>query len=121
MWRSRLEKDNTMPTDRRWIAWQRLKPEEAARRRKAAFTAIRKLFAEVVPVWASCQRGYCRRHCRCAGDIRACLARGWPLLSPDAREAAHIEVIKGGPRRLPPLTRSELELRRFPPSNFVHK
>jgi hypothetical protein len=109
-----------MPKDRRWVPWQRLKPEEAERRRKAAFTAIRKLFAEVVPVWASCQRGHCRRHRRCAGDIGACLARGWPLLSPDAQEAAHLEVIMGGPRRLPPQTRSELDLRGFPPSNFVH-
>ncbi len=109
-----------MPTDRRWIPWQKLRPQEAARRRKAAFTAIRKLFAEVVPLWASCGRGQCRRHRRCAGTIRSCLARGWPLLSPTEQKAAHIEVTKGGPRRVPALTRSEWELRGYPPSNFVH-
>jgi hypothetical protein len=64
-----------MPKDRRWIAWRRLRPEEEAQHRKAAFTAIRKLYAEVVPLWASCRRGACRRHRCCGGDIRACLER----------------------------------------------
>jgi hypothetical protein len=113
---------NIMPTktDRNWIPWQKLPTQEAARRRKAAFTAIRKLFAEVVPLWASCGRGQCRRHRHCAGKIRPCLARSWPLLSSAAQNAAHNEVMKGGPRRLPAKTRSEWELRGFPPSNFVH-
>ena len=106
--------------DRRWIAWQRLKPEEAATYRRAAFAAIRKLFAEVVPLWSSCGRGRCRRHHRCAGNIRPCLARSWPLMSKEAQEAAHLEVMRGGPRRLPPQTRMELNLRGYPPSNFVH-
>jgi hypothetical protein len=109
-----------MPTDRNWIPWQKLPRQEATRRRKAAFTAIRKLFAEVVPLWASCRRGQCRRHRRCAGNIRPCLERSWPLLSPAAQQAAHNEVMKGGPRRVPAKTRSEWELRGFPPSNFVH-
>ena len=109
-----------MPKDRRWIAWQRLRPEEVAQHRKAAFTAIRKLYAEVVPLWASCRRGACRRHRCCGGDIRACLVRGWPLLSAQAQEAARIAVVNGGPRHVPAHTRSEWNLRRFPPSNFVH-
>jgi len=106
--------------DRRWIAWQRLKPEEAARHRKSAYTAIRKLLAAVVPLWKSCRRGACRRHRRCAGNIHTCLARSWPLLSKDAQEAAHLEVMRGGPRRIPPQTRTEWMLRSSPPSNFVH-
>ncbi len=107
-------------TDRRWISWQRMKPEEAATLRKAAFTAIRKLFAEVVPLWPNCRRGACRRHRRCAGDIRPCLARSWPLLSAEAKEAAHVEVMRGGPRRLPAQSIVERNLRGYPPSNFVH-
>jgi hypothetical protein len=109
-----------MPAWQSTKSWRRLKPEEAARRRKAAFAAIRALFAEAVPLWASCGRGQCRRHRRCAGNIRPCLERSWPLLSKEAQEAAHLEVMKGGPRRVPPQTRSEWELRGFPPSNFVH-
>ena len=109
-----------MPKDRRWIAWRRLRPEEEAQHRKAAFTAIRKLYAEVVPLWASCRRGACRRHRCCGGDIRGCLVRCWPLLSAQAQEAAHIAVVNGGPRRVPAQSRFEWDLRRFPPSNFVH-
>jgi hypothetical protein len=104
---------------RDWISWDKLKPEEATRRRKAAFTAIRKLFAAVVPLWPGCRRASCRRHHRCHGDFRPCLKRNWPLLSSAAQKAAHIEVMRGGPRRLPPRTRSELELRGYPPSEFV--
>jgi hypothetical protein len=109
-----------MPKDRRWIAWRRLRPEEEAQHRKAAFTAIRKLYAEVVPMWASCRRGACRRHRCCGGDIRACLVRSWPLLSAQAQEAARIAVVNGGPQRMPAQSRFEWSLRRFPPSNFVH-
>jgi hypothetical protein len=110
-----------MPKDRRWIAWRRLRPEEEEEQhRNAAFTAIHKLYAEVVPLWASCRRGACRRHRCCGGDIRACLARSWPLLSAPAQEAAYIAVVNGGPRHVPAQSRFECDLRRFPPSNFVH-
>jgi len=41
-------------------------------------------------------------------------------LSKDAQEVVHREVMRGGPRRIPPQTRTEWDLRGFPPSNFVH-
>jgi hypothetical protein len=36
------------------------------------------------------------------------------------QQATHIDVIDGGPRRVPAQSRFESDLRRFPPSNFVH-
>jgi len=92
--------------------------EEA--RREAAFAAIRALYAEVLPLWRSCARGYCRRHKICAGEARACVKRTWPQLPQETRAAAFDSVKTGGPRRVPPRTGIELQLRRFPPSNFVH-
>jgi hypothetical protein len=88
--------------------------------RQAAFAAIRALYVESLPLWRVCGRGYCRRHHTCGGDGRACLARGWPLMPPRVQEDAMALVLNGGPRRLPPATRSECVLRRFPPSNFTH-
>ncbi len=89
-------------------------------RREAAFAAIRALYAEVLPLWRSCARGYCRRHKICAGEARACVMRSWPQLPEAVRTAAYDAVQAGGPRRVPPRTAIELRLRRFPPSNFVH-
>jgi hypothetical protein len=70
----------------------------------------------------SCQRGYCRRHHCCIAEAGpgACLGRHWPLLTRAEQEAAHFEVIDGGPQRVRPQTSAEWSLRRFPPSNFVH-
>jgi hypothetical protein len=42
------------------------------------------------------------------------------LLSAQAQEAARIAVVNGGPQRMPAQSRFEWDLRRFPPSNFVH-
>ena len=53
-------------------------------------------------------------------DRRVVGRRHWPLLTPAEQKAAHIDVIKGGPRRTRPQTHTEWSLRRFPPSNFVH-
>ena len=42
--------------------WHKRRTPEAQReQRAAAFAAIRKLYAEVLPVWRTCQRGFCRR------------------------------------------------------------
>jgi hypothetical protein len=86
--------------------------------REAAFAAIRALYRESLPLWRVCPRGICRRHKHCAGDAD-CLRRGWPLLPIPVQEAAAAQVRVGGPRRLPPASRLELHLRRYPPSNFV--
>ena len=101
---------------------KRLTPEQESVQRKAAFAAIRALFCQVTQPWQSCRRSYCRRHRCCIAEAGpgACLKRHWPLLTPAAQKAAHIDVIKGGPRRVRPQTHTEWDLRRFPPSNFVH-
>jgi hypothetical protein len=95
-----------------------LAKEEA--RREAAFAAIRALYAEVLPLWRSCARGYCRRHKICAGDGQACVKRAWPQLPQAVRAAAFDSVKVGGPGRVPPRTAVEFRLRSFPPGNFVH-
>ncbi len=108
---------------RRGLFNKRMTPEEEVAQREAAFAAIRRLYREVLPLWRSCERGYCRRHKSCCGDDNAgrkCLARAWPLLSPQAQNRAHWQVALGGPGRLPPATHMEWQLRRYPPSNFVH-
>jgi len=121
------KKDQIMPKRRkksreRPHTPKRLTPEQESAQRKAAFAAIRGLFCHVTQPWRSCQRGYCRRHHCCIGEAGpgACLGRHWPLMTQAEQEAAHIEVINGGPRRLRPQTSTEWSLRRFPPSNFVH-
>jgi len=78
------------------------------------------LYAEVLPLWRFCGRGFCRRHKQCAGkDVLACLRRGWPLMLPEVQTRAYREVIAGGPRRVPAASHVEWDLRRYPPSNFV--
>ncbi len=105
---------------RRGLHNKRLTPDEQVAQREAAFAAIRRLYAEALPLWRFCRRGYCRRHQQCSGEARHCLARGWPLMPAELQTQAFEEVIRGGPRRLPPATHTEWHLRRFPPTNFVH-
>jgi hypothetical protein len=125
--REQKERETTMPTKRtkssdRPHTPKRLTPEQESAQRKTAFAAIRTLFCQVTQPWHSCQRGYCRRHHCCIAEAGpgACLGRHWPLMTRAEQEAAHIEVINGGPRRQQPQTHTEWSLRRFPPSNFVH-
>jgi len=99
---------------------KRLTPDEQVAQREVAFAAIRRLYAEALPLWRFCRRGDCRRHHMCGGEVRPCLARAWPLFPPALQETAHALVRAGGPRRLPASTHVEWLLRRFPPSNFVH-
>jgi hypothetical protein len=95
-------------------------PEEETKRREAAFAAIKRLYAEVLPVARACPRGCCRRHNRCFGDLGPCLKRVWALTPPQAQERAYNQVKSGGPHRLPPATSLERHLRRYPATNFVH-
>jgi hypothetical protein len=104
---------------RRGLYNKRLTPDEQVARREAAFTAIRDLYGEALPLWRFCQSGHCRRHKTCVGDVRSCLVRGWPQLPQEVQIEAHHAVMRGGPRRLAPVTHTEWQLRRFPPSNFV--
>jgi hypothetical protein len=99
---------------------ERRSPEVVRLMREIAFAAIRSLYWESLPLWRACKRPYCRRHKRCIGDIRKCLAHGWPKMPPALQERAWQQVMAGGPNHLPPATREEKDLRRYPPSNFVH-
>jgi hypothetical protein len=94
--------------------------EEETARRQAAFAAIKRLYAEVLPVSSTCPRGHCRRHQRCFGNLGPCLERVWPLMPPEVQERAYNQVKAGGPRQVPPATSLERGLRRFPATNFVH-
>jgi hypothetical protein len=106
---------------RRGLTNKRLTPDEQEAQREAAFAAIRRLYAEVLPLWRFCGRGFCRRHKQCGGkDVSPCLQRGWPLMPPEVRTRAYREVIAGGPRRMPAASQIEWDLRRYPSSNFVH-
>jgi hypothetical protein len=89
--------------------------------RKAAFAAIKQLYRDELPLWNVCDRGFCRRHHRCVADARGCLPHNWPRLSQQMQDDAYRQVLAGGPRRVPPQSRIEEELRRFPPTNFVLK
>jgi hypothetical protein len=105
----------------RSIWTKRLSPTEETAHRDAAFAAIKRLYAEAVALWTFCKRGACRRHHRCcAADRHVCLLRAWPLLSRAQRDDVFLQVQAGGAQRLPPASPVERELRRYPPSNFVH-
>ena len=99
--------------------FKHISQEERRALREAAFAAIKKLYAACLPLWRHCRRGACRRHKICAGGD-GCLKRAWPLLTEEVQDAAFHQVMAGGPRRIPPATAVERELRHFPPSNFVH-
>jgi hypothetical protein len=100
---------------------KRQTPEEQRERKEVAFAAIRKLYAEVLPLWRSCRRGYCRRHKMCGGaDALPCLTRTWPLLSKNLQTQAWWAVVAGGPRRIRPATQFEQHSRNYPPTNFVY-
>jgi hypothetical protein len=77
---------------------KRLTPDEQKVQREAAFAAIRRLYAEVVPLWRSCTRGHCRRHKQCSDD--APLPRT-QLAVADA-EPERLGVVQGPARRSAP-------------------
>jgi hypothetical protein len=103
------------------VLWnKRLTPDEERAQTRAAFDAIRQMYCESLPLWTVCPYGFCRRHRRCSGDMKACITRGWPLMSPQARNRAYDLVQTGGPHRLRPATAIEQALRHFPSTNFNH-
>ncbi len=115
----RMKKRRKGKSSRRGLFWKRRTPDEERAEREIAFAAIKRLYAESLPLWRVCKRGFCRRHKRCAAEGAACVPRAWKLMPPDVQERAYEEVTRGGPRRLPPATRLEQDLRRYPPTNFV--
>jgi len=106
-------------SSRRGLFWKRRTPDDEAAQREAAFAAIKRLYAESLPLWRACGRGHCRRHKQCADEGASCVKRSWPLMPPEVQRRAYEQVMRGGPRRLPPATHLERHLRGYPPTNFV--
>ena len=115
-----MRKEKVAPPSRhrqpplRRISFQRVPRELAHFRAGVAFAIIRRLYCEVVPLWLGCRRGSCRRHRRCCGDGDACLDRAWELLPEAQKDRAYVDVVRGGPRRIPAKTDQEQRLRTFP-------
>ena len=79
---------------------KRYTPDEQVVQREIAFAAIKRLYAETLPVWRTCTRGFCRRHKCCTGDVGACLART-PAAAPGAVAGGGVPDSQG--RRPAPL------------------
>ena len=80
----------------------------------AAQRATARLYADVLAFWRSCPVKKCRRHRRCDGEPIRCLNRGKVDVPPERHAWARQAVIEGGPRHLPPATRTEREMRQTP-------
>jgi hypothetical protein len=73
----------------------------------------------VLALWRACRIKKCRRHRRCLGEPAGCLLRALPTVSHTRQLEAAKEVIAGGPRRLPPATHLEWNVRREPLLNLM--
>ena len=78
----------------------------------AAHIATSRLYCDALSFWRHCSRRTCKRHRRCLGEPTGCLMRGLPSVPAAERLQAQQEVIAGGPRRIPPATHVEWQLRR---------
>jgi hypothetical protein len=77
----------------------------------AAHAATRRLYCDVLRFWTNCPLRGCGRYRRCVGDPRQCLHRGLIHVPQAQRLRARAEVIAGGPRRLPPGSHMEWQVR----------
>jgi hypothetical protein len=78
----------------------------------AAHVATHRLYCDALAFWRRCPKRPCKRHRRCVGEPTGCLMRGLPLVPEGERLRAQSEVIAGGPRRIPPATHIEWQVRR---------
>jgi hypothetical protein len=78
----------------------------------AAHVATYRLYCDALGLWRRCPEKPCKRHRRCVGEPQGCLLRGLPFVPPAQRLSAQQEVIEGGPRRIPPATHFEWQVRR---------
>jgi hypothetical protein len=79
----------------------------------AAHRATFRLYCNVLALWRRCRMRKCLRHRQClGGEPNMCFTRALPSVHPQARIEARRQVIKGGPRRLPPATHIERLVRR---------
>jgi hypothetical protein len=79
----------------------------------AAHAATRRLYCDVLRFWTSCRSRGCGRHRRCLGDPQKCLHRGMMHVPRAQRLRARATVIAGGPRRLPPASHMEWQVRQY--------
>jgi hypothetical protein len=78
----------------------------------AAHRATFRLYCDSLALWRRCRMRKCLRHRRCLGDEpNMCFTYALPCIDPQTRIEARRQVIKGGPRRLPPATHMEWLLR----------
>ncbi|HEX3502954.1 MAG TPA: hypothetical protein VHU22_06150 [Xanthobacteraceae bacterium] len=104
------------PANRQYLN-KRYTPSEQQALYNAALAATRRIYCDVLELWRSCTKPRCRRHRRCAGEPRACLRRVYNDLPSHRHDALQAQVIAGGPRRIPPATHVEWELRQSPLSS----
>jgi len=103
---------NTAPGEKEFT--KRRTVAEGLKLADAAHAAVWRLYCDVFKFWRACRVKRCRRHRRCDGEPAACLMRGLPSVPEAERQAAAAAVIAGGPRRIPPATHLEWNLRREP-------
>ena len=78
----------------------------------AAHVATCRLYCDVLRFWRRCSWRACKRHRQCRGDPFECLPRGLIFVPQSRRLRAQQEVIAGGPRRHPPASHIEYQVRR---------
>jgi hypothetical protein len=83
----------------------------------AALAATRRIYCDVLELWRACKTPRCRRHRRCGGDAKECLARAYRSIPAAQHDALQAQVMAGGPHRVPPATHVEWGLRRSPLSS----
>jgi hypothetical protein len=80
----------------------------------AAHGATCRLYCDALRFWRRCSMRTCQHHRRCLGHGNACLLRGLIFVPPSRRLRAQQQVIAGGPRRVPPASHMEWQVRREP-------
>jgi hypothetical protein len=80
----------------------------------AAHVATWRLYSDALRLWRRCTTPECKHHRRCFGTTNACLSRGLLFVPLSRRLRAQRQVIGGGPRRAPPASHMEWQVRREP-------
>jgi len=78
----------------------------------AAHIATYRLYCDAFGLWRRCRKPSCKRHRRCTGEPHACLVGGLPFVPPAEQLKVQKDMIAGGPRRVPPATHFEWQVRR---------
>ena len=78
----------------------------------AAHIATHRLYCDALALWRRCSMRTCKRHRRCLGAPTGCLLRALPFVPPSQRAKAQQSATAGGPRRIPPATHIEWQVRR---------